>query len=48
MAGKLVSGLFLLLKLFIRQKQMFSTLILIYFGEPPLGHTIKLYNVSDS
>ena len=28
-------------KLNIRSKQAISTLVLIYFGRPPLAHTIK-------
>ena len=41
-AGRLVLGLFLLLKkVFIKEKQEFSTLVLIYFDRTRLGHKIK-------
>ena len=41
-AGKLVPELFCSLrKLYIRQKQVFSTQVIIRFGRPRLGHTIK-------
>ena len=42
-AGWLVPDLLLFLKkLYIRQKQVVSTLVLTFFGRPPLGHTIKI------
>ena len=42
-ARKLVPGHFLFFKkLFIRRKQEFSTLILAYFGRPPVGLRIKI------
>ena len=39
---QLVPELFLIFKnAFLRLKQVVSTLVLIYFGRPPLRHTIK-------
>ena len=41
-AGRLVLGLFLLLKkVFIKENQEFSTLVLIHFDRTRLGHKIK-------
>ena len=41
-AESLVPDLFLLNKLRIRSEQVVSTLFLIYFGRPQLGHTINV------
>ena len=41
-AVRLLPDLFLFFKkLYIRSEQALNNLVLIYFGRPPLGHTIK-------